>query len=144
MAAGLKLQRICPLICETGFRADGDKCVKIICRKGYELNDEGTCEKIEVKKPIAKRDEPKAKRERAERKAVPAKPQASGHRLLPRRVQAGQTRQDQATTADGQKEACNLYKPSVWPDHPPLFRAGRGCRAPSLMRNPSFPGLRSA
>ena len=25
--------RICPLICETGFRADGDKCVKITCRK---------------------------------------------------------------------------------------------------------------
>jgi len=30
--------RICPLICETGFRADGDKCVRITCRKGYEPN----------------------------------------------------------------------------------------------------------
>jgi uncharacterized caspase-like protein len=76
-----KTGRICPLICESGYRADGDRCVKITCRAGYELNDEGTCEKIEAKKPAAKRDEPKPKREPSERTkldAAPAKPQASG------------------------------------------------------------------
>ena len=52
-----KTGRICPLICQTGYRADGDKCVKITCRAGYKLNDDGTCEKIEVKKPTAKREE---------------------------------------------------------------------------------------
>jgi hypothetical protein len=73
--------RICPLICDTGYRADGDRCVKIVCRAGYALNDDGACEKIEVKKPVAKREEPKPKREPSERAkldAVPAKPQASG------------------------------------------------------------------
>src|SRR5712671_2544149 len=76
-----KTGRICPLICETGHRADGDRCVKITCRSGYELNDDATCEKIEVKKPTAKREEPKPRREQSERaktEAAPAKPQASG------------------------------------------------------------------
>jgi len=41
--------RVCPLICDTGYRADGERCVKITCRAGFELNDEGTCEKIEVR-----------------------------------------------------------------------------------------------
>jgi uncharacterized caspase-like protein len=47
--------RICPLICETGYRADGDRCVKITCRAGYELNDDGSCVKIEAKKPTTQR-----------------------------------------------------------------------------------------
>ncbi len=75
-----KRGRICPLICETGYRADGERCVKITCRVGYQLNDDGTCE-IEAKRPTAKREEPKAKREQIERTkvdAAPAKPQASG------------------------------------------------------------------
>jgi len=106
--------RICPLICETGFRADVDKCVKIICRKSYEPNDEGTCEK--VRKPIAERDEPKAKRERVERNAAPARPQASGQivcghsgcrqvrpgcRIVGARSGIG------VMTADGQMQVCN-------------------------------------
>jgi hypothetical protein len=76
-----KTGRVCPLICETGFRADGDRCVRITCRAGYEVGDDNTCEKIEVKKPVAKREEPKAKRDQADRAkpdAAPAKPQASG------------------------------------------------------------------
>lgn len=76
-----KTGRICPLICETGYRADGERCVKITCRTGYQLNDEGTCEKTEIKKPVAKKEEPKLKREQIERsktEAAPAKPQASG------------------------------------------------------------------
>jgi uncharacterized caspase-like protein len=75
-----KSNRVCPLICSYGFRADGDRCTKITCRAGYEVGDDNTCEKIEVKKPTAKR-EPKARRDKPERastEAAPAKPQASG------------------------------------------------------------------
>jgi uncharacterized caspase-like protein len=49
-AVKAKPGRICPLICEHGFRADGERCTKITCRAGYEVNDDNTCEKIEVKK----------------------------------------------------------------------------------------------
>ena len=73
--------RICPLICETGYRADGERCVKITCRSGYQLNEDGACEKIETRKPTAKREELKPKREQADRAmrdATPTKPQASG------------------------------------------------------------------
>lgn len=74
-----KTSRVCPMICEQGFKADGDRCTKITCRAGYEVGDENTCEKIEVKKPTAKRDGPKReKRERSKTEAAPAKPQASG------------------------------------------------------------------
>jgi uncharacterized caspase-like protein len=80
-AVKAKTGRICPLVCDTGYRADGDRCVKITCRSGYQLNDDGECEKVEAKKPVAKREEPKPRREQPERAkadAAPAKPQASG------------------------------------------------------------------
>jgi hypothetical protein len=51
-----KTARVCPLVCDHGFRADGDRCSKITCRAGYEVGDDNTCEKIEVKKPVAKRE----------------------------------------------------------------------------------------
>jgi uncharacterized caspase-like protein len=76
-----KSTRICPLICEHGFRANGERCMRITCRAGYEVGDDNSCEKIEVKKPTAKREEPKAKRELPERakvEAAPSTPQASG------------------------------------------------------------------
>jgi uncharacterized caspase-like protein len=59
-AVKAKPGRVCPLVCEWGYKADGDKCSKITCRAGYEVGDDNTCEKIEVKKkpePVAKRDE---------------------------------------------------------------------------------------
>ena len=80
-----KPTRICPLICEHGFKADGDLCTKITCRAGYEVGDDNTCEKIEVKKPTAKREEPKAGRDlpgRAKTASEPAKPQASSGQVL--------------------------------------------------------------
>ncbi len=56
-----KTGRICPLICETGYRAEGDRC------------------RIEVKKPTAKLEESRPKKEQTEKSRVePAKPQASG------------------------------------------------------------------
>ena len=74
-----KPTRTCPLICDRGFRVDGERCTKITCRAGYEVGDDNTCEKVEVKKPTAKREEPKRERsERAKTEAAPTKPQASG------------------------------------------------------------------
>jgi uncharacterized caspase-like protein len=76
-----KTTRICPLICERGYKADGDRCTKITCRTGYAVGDEDTCEKIKVKKPTSEREDPQArpeKRERAKEESKPAKPQASG------------------------------------------------------------------
>jgi uncharacterized caspase-like protein len=49
-AVKAKQGRVCPLVCEWGYKADGDRCTKITCRKGYEVGDDNTCEKIEVKK----------------------------------------------------------------------------------------------
>ncbi|WP_204333437.1 hypothetical protein, partial [Proteus mirabilis] len=47
-----KTGRVCPLVCEHGFKADGDACVKIACRAGYRVNDDNECEKVQDKKPV--------------------------------------------------------------------------------------------
>lgn len=75
-----KSARVCPLVCEHGFRADGEQCVKIACRSGYQINGDNECEKAPEKKPVTTLEETKSKRD-AERKQVesaPTKPQASG------------------------------------------------------------------
>ncbi|TFV39384.1 caspase family protein [Bradyrhizobium frederickii] len=71
--------RVCPLVCNHGFKADGDACVKITCRAGHRVNDDNECEKVQDRKPIATRDD--ANKRDAERKQIeskPAKPQTSG------------------------------------------------------------------
>jgi len=45
-----KTSRVCPLICDHGFRADGEACVRITCKSGYQVGDDNTCEKIETRK----------------------------------------------------------------------------------------------
>jgi uncharacterized caspase-like protein len=37
--------RVCPLICAKGQRAEGDRCVQIGCESGYFLNSRGSCER---------------------------------------------------------------------------------------------------
>jgi uncharacterized caspase-like protein len=51
-----KTSRVCPVVCEHGFKADGDSCVKITCAEGSFINDDNQCEKRREKKPVAKRD----------------------------------------------------------------------------------------
>jgi uncharacterized caspase-like protein len=46
-----KPARICPLICERGYKAEGDNCIKIVCKPGFEIGDDNTCQRIVVKKP---------------------------------------------------------------------------------------------
>ncbi|MCA1467447.1 pyruvate/2-oxoglutarate dehydrogenase complex dihydrolipoamide acyltransferase (E2) component [Bradyrhizobium yuanmingense] len=78
-AVKAKPGRVCPLVCNRGFKADGDTCVKITCRAGYRVNDDNECEKVQDKKPVATRED--ATNRDAERKQVesrPAKPQTSG------------------------------------------------------------------
>ncbi|WP_049824139.1 caspase family protein [Bradyrhizobium ottawaense] len=75
-----KSSRVCPLVCDHGFRADGDACVKIACRAGYRVNDDNECEKTQDKKPIVTREEPRKRdAERRQVETAPSsKPQASG------------------------------------------------------------------
>src|SRR5947199_2777178 len=58
----LKSSRVCPLVCEHGFQADGDRCTRITCAEGSFLNDDNECEKRRAKKPVATRDRPEARR----------------------------------------------------------------------------------
>ncbi|HMM92917.1 caspase family protein [Bradyrhizobium sp.] len=52
----LKSSRVCPLVCEHGFKAEGDRCTRIVCAEGSYLNDDNECEKRRAKKPVVKRD----------------------------------------------------------------------------------------
>ncbi|UWU90262.1 caspase family protein [Bradyrhizobium sp. CB1015] len=71
--------RVCPLVCDHGFKADGDACVKIACRAGYRVNDDNECEKVQDKKPVATREDAKKRdSERKQTEAAPSKPSASG------------------------------------------------------------------
>jgi uncharacterized caspase-like protein len=40
-----KTDRVCPLICAKGQRAEGDRCIQIGCGIGFFLNSSGSCEK---------------------------------------------------------------------------------------------------
>jgi uncharacterized caspase-like protein len=81
-AIKLKPARVCPLVCEHGFKPDGERCSRIVCAEGSLLNDDNECEKRRAKTPTAKRnddDRPdRAARERPRPQASTARPQASG------------------------------------------------------------------
>jgi uncharacterized caspase-like protein len=66
-----KTDRVCPLICAKGQRADGDRCVQIGCSGGFFLNSSGACEK---------RPEPAPKARTATQRepAAPHRPASSG------------------------------------------------------------------
>jgi uncharacterized caspase-like protein len=59
----LKSSRVCPLVCEHGFQADGDRCTRIVCAEGSFLNDDNECEKRRAKRPVATRDRPESRRD---------------------------------------------------------------------------------
>ena len=74
-AVKTKSGRVCPLVCSYGYQANGERCDKIVCRAGYELGDDNSCEKIVPRKPVtARRDAAPARTSQG-----PARqPQASG------------------------------------------------------------------
>ena len=74
-AIKLKTARVCPLVCDHGYKADGDRCSKITCAAGSFLNDDNECEKRREKQPVAKRDRPEPKQApEARRFRRPSKP----------------------------------------------------------------------
>jgi hypothetical protein len=87
-AIKLKPARVCPMICEHGFEADGDRCSKIVCGEGSFLNGDNECEKRRAKTPTARRDREdrnyrddrgdRPVRERPMPEARVSRPQASG------------------------------------------------------------------
>lgn len=67
-----KQARVCPLVCEHGYKADGNSCSKIVCGEGSVLNDDNECVKKRAKPaPTAKRDSDS----RPDRSAAQARPQ---------------------------------------------------------------------
>jgi len=84
-----KSARVCPLVCEHGFKADGDQCTRIVCAEGSFLNDDNECEKRREKKPVATRDRPEAKQAIVRRSQAPtsaptatARPLTGSERVL--------------------------------------------------------------
>jgi hypothetical protein len=62
-----KSSRVCPLVCEHGFRADGEHCSKIVCAEGSFLNDDNECQKRRAKTPTASRERNDRRADRRER-----------------------------------------------------------------------------
>jgi uncharacterized caspase-like protein len=58
-----KTDRVCPLVCAKGQKAEGDRCVQIGCSAGYVLNSSGACEK---------RPEPAARQPKTATREAPA------------------------------------------------------------------------
>ncbi|SCB54497.1 Uncharacterized protein, contains caspase domain [Bradyrhizobium shewense] len=74
--------RVCPLVCNFGFKADGDQCVKITCRAGYRVGEDNECEKVQEKKPVATREESRRRdTDRKQSESAPSAPQASGQMI---------------------------------------------------------------
>ena len=57
-AVNARQGRVCPLDCEHGYRADGDKCVKITCDNGYVLGANGNCQKRPEREHVRERRQP--------------------------------------------------------------------------------------
>ena len=81
-AIKLKSTRVCPLVCEHGFKPDGENCSKIVCAEGSFLNDDNECEKRRAKRPIVRREPDQrpnhAARERPRPEASAPQSHASG------------------------------------------------------------------
>jgi uncharacterized caspase-like protein len=85
-----KSGRICPLICRHGFRPEGDHCEKIVCRDGYQLNDDNSCERVAREK---RRNDKPAPVANTERNVAPAPDRQ------PEQVEAGSARRTEALYA---------------------------------------------
>jgi uncharacterized caspase-like protein len=110
-AIKLKPSRVCPLICEHGFKADGDRCSRIVCAEGSVLNDDNECEKRRAKTPTAKRDTDDRQRVAPPRPEARQVPEAK--QVIVRRSQtpiAGQSSTGQPLTGQERAQGCNSYQ----------------------------------
>ena len=90
-----KNARVCPLVCQHGFEADGDRCTRITCAAGSFLNDDNECEKRRANKPVAKRDRDTRDRDFDDRRERPVRERRQD---LP---EAGMSRPSRAPTSAG-------------------------------------------
>jgi uncharacterized caspase-like protein len=103
----LKSSRVCPLICEHGYKADGERCIKIVCAGGSFLNADNECEKRRSKTPVAKRDRPEA-RPVPEARQYPQAKQAIVGRPNPRDPSLSST--GRPLTGLERQQGCNSYQ----------------------------------
>jgi uncharacterized caspase-like protein len=101
-AIKLKPSRVCPLVCEHGFKPDGERCSRIVCADGSFLNDDNECEKRRGKKPVATRD--RDDRERA----APLRPQAR-QAIVGRSRAPTSASMARPLTGQEREEGCNSY-----------------------------------
>ncbi|MDB5577375.1 MAG: hypothetical protein JWR80_2551, partial [Bradyrhizobium sp.] len=100
----LKSSRVCPLVCEHGFKADGNGCSKITCASGSFLNDDNECEKRRARQPVARRDRPEP-RLAPEASQVPRAAQAIAGRP-PTHMGAGTGSQGRPLTGIERERGC--------------------------------------
>jgi uncharacterized caspase-like protein len=79
-------QRVCPLMCDHGYKANGDTCIKIECKADYELDDSDNCVKVLSKKPEkpaeAKRDPDEGSQPAGKEAALPGAREGSRPRVI--------------------------------------------------------------
>jgi uncharacterized caspase-like protein len=103
----LKTARVCPMVCEHGYKADADRCTKITCATGSFLNDDNECEKRREKQPVAKRDGPERKRAPETRQVPQAKQAIAGRSQT--KAGAGLGSKGQPLTGIERERGCNSY-----------------------------------
>jgi uncharacterized caspase-like protein len=105
----LKSSRVCPLVCEHGFQADGDRCTKITCAEGSFLNDDNECEKRRAKKPVATRDRPESRRVPEARRAPESTKRVYITRSQPPGGGAGMSSTGRPLTGQERQVGCHSY-----------------------------------
>jgi hypothetical protein len=103
----LKTARVCPMVCEHGYKADGDRCSRITCATGSFLNDDNECEKRREKRPVARRDRPERQWAPEARQAPRAKQAVAGRSQMP--TGAGLGSRGQPLTGTERERGCNSY-----------------------------------
>ena len=112
-----KPSRVCPVVCEHGFKADGDRCTRIVCAEGSFINSDNECEK-QRKQPVAKRDDD----DRSSRRA---------------RQGQGQGRQDSAARTVGPRGGAGFgYDAGVGAMPPRFGRPPMSAQGPSASGRP--------
>jgi len=108
-----KRSRVCPLVCQHGFEADGDRCIKITCAAGSFLNDDNECEKRRANRPVARRDRPEARQYPEERQYPEARQGREPGRVMgarPRTPNApGMSSTGRPLTGQERAQGCNSY-----------------------------------
>jgi hypothetical protein len=105
-----KTARVCPLVCDHGFKAQGEACMKIVCAEGSFLNDDNECEKRREKKPVAARDRPQSRPAPEARQNVQGiRPPQARQATAGRPNGAGLGQRGQVLTGQERQVGCNSY-----------------------------------